>query len=82
MTNGGVSDLASMVSDVPGTSIAPVASLGFSVPGGRKRTRPRTRTTNSLRSDSASPNVAPSAGSKVTCVIPSRSRTSMKIKPP
>ena len=41
-------------SDATGTSIAPVASLGFSVPAGRERTRPRTRTTNSLRSDSAS----------------------------
>jgi hypothetical protein len=82
MTNGGVSERLRISSAAAGTSISPVASFGFSVPAGRRRTALRTRTTSSLRSVSASANTSACEGSKITCVIPQRSRTSMKMSPP
>src|SRR6266508_3566596 len=63
--------------------MAPVASLGFSVPGGRAVTEPRTARTNSPRTVSALAWLSPAEpGLKTHWVMPSRSRRSTKISPP
>ena len=55
----------------PRTSIAPVLSLGFSLPGSRGATVPLMPTTYSLRSSlRAACNSAPASGSKTTWVRP------------
>jgi hypothetical protein len=66
------------------TSTSPVGIFGLFVPAGRCRTLPVMRTTHSLRNEAARSNSSfgKSDGSKTLCVRPSRSRTSMKIKPP
>ena len=64
------------------TSISPETRFGLAPPSGRSRTRPVTRITNSLRSDSAAANVAARSGLKTICTRPSRSRRSTKMTPP
>ena len=66
------------------TSTSPVAIFTLLVRAGRWRTLPVMATTHSLRNDAARSKISfgKSDGSKTVWVRPSRSRMSMKIKPP
>src|SRR4029453_10444423 len=76
-------DSLRILTSVTCTSIAPVASFGFSVPAGREATVPRTASTNSERTASAFACTSPAfEGSNRHWVSPSRSRRSMNTAPP
>ena len=78
--NGGVLERLSTWAWSTSTSISPVASLGFTASSPRLRTTPCTRMGHSGRMVSAILKASPSecSGSKLICVMPSRSRRSQK----
>ncbi len=83
ISNGVVLAAFSTLISCASTSIAPVGMFGLTASGRRLRTVPLTCTTYSLRIPAAS---ACASGvwlaSTTTCVVPHRSRRSMKIRPP
>ena len=82
--NGGVTDVLRTSAWSVRTSISPVASLVLVVSSPRARTTPWILMGHSGRIVSAILKASPSecSGSKVSCVMPSRSRRSQKIRPP
>ena len=78
----GVSASLSTSSSRHTTSTSPVTSFGLVVPAGLAPTAPRTRITHSGRTTLAASSVpAGLSGPITTCVLPQRSRRSMKITP-
>ena len=78
---GGVSALFRSVAVVASISIWPVASLSFAF-ASRMRHLPSMEMTSSLRKVLANSRASGLSGWKTICVMPSRSRRSMKMTPP
>ena len=79
---GGVSEVFKISIFFARISISPLIKESFTVPSGRRRTRPVILRTYSLRARSPTWKASALSGSQTTWTTPSRSRKSMKITPP